>query len=45
MAFTSIDLLHDGNDRPLSLTGKLSHVTSRGLVVLNRGTLVDAWKA
>ena len=35
----------DGNDRPLSLTGKLSHVTSRGLVVLNRGTLVDAWKA
>ncbi|WP_068471491.1 exodeoxyribonuclease V subunit gamma [Candidatus Protochlamydia phocaeensis] len=29
----------------LSIIGKLSHVTSKGLVVISKGTLSDAWKA
>lgn len=29
----------------ISIVGKLSHATSRGLIVLSKGTLSEAWKA
>ncbi len=29
----------------ISITGKLSHVTPKGLLVLSKGALADAWKA
>ncbi len=37
--------LNDENGHRLSIVGKISHATSKGLVVLSKGTLSDAWKA
>ncbi len=41
--FPPLSLSYEKNDR-LSLTGKLSHVTPRGLFVLSKGGLSDLWK-
>lgn len=32
------------NNQQISITGKLSHVTPKGLLAMNKGTLAEAWK-
>jgi exodeoxyribonuclease V gamma subunit len=42
--FPAVSLTYEDGYQ-LSIVGKLSHVTTRGLVALSKGTLADAWKA
>jgi exodeoxyribonuclease V gamma subunit len=42
--FPAATLTYENGYR-LSIVGKLSYVTSRGLIALSKGTLADAWKA
>lgn len=41
--FPAVTLTYE-NEYQLSVVGKLHHVTPKGLVVLSKGTLADAWK-
>lgn len=42
--FPAVSLIYEDGYK-LSIVGKLSHVTPRGLIALSKGTLADAWKA
>lgn len=42
--FPAVSLTYEDGCK-LSIVGKLSHATPRGLIALSKGTLADAWKA